>query len=100
LAPNLELAKRRLRPDWVEAWLRNPQALQEGTRMPNFFTPENFSTVMYPKYFGGSQERQIRALRDFVMTLPDTPATKPQATAKPPAKKKRAALTTQVKPEG
>jgi hypothetical protein len=55
---------------------------------------------MYPKYFGGSQERQIRALRDFVMTLPDTPATKPQATAKPPQKKKRAALTTQVKPEG
>lgn len=98
LAPNLELAKRRLRPDWVEAWLKNPQALQEGTRMPNFFTPENFSTVMYPKYFGGSQERQIQALRDFVMTLPDTTATKPQAAAKPPAKKKRAALTSPEKP--
>ena len=100
LAPDLELAKRRLRPDWVEAWLKNPQSLQEGTRMPNFFTPDNFSTVMYPKYFGGSQERQIRALRDFVMTLPDAKTGKPQATSKPTAKKKRAALKTPAGPQG
>jgi cytochrome c2 len=79
LAPNLELAKHRLRPDWVEAWLKNPQALQDGTRMPNFFTADNFDTVMYPNYFGGSQLKQIRALRDFVMTLPDSTASKPQA---------------------
>ncbi len=100
LAPNLELAKRRLRPDWVEAWIRNPQSLQEGTRMPNFFTPDNLSTVMYPKYFGGSQERQIQVLRDYMMTLPDAGAGKPQATAKRPPKKKRAALTTDGVPEG
>jgi cytochrome c2 len=91
LAPNLELSKHRLRPDWVLAWLKNPQSLQEGTRMPNFFTPETPDTVMYPKYFGGSQERQIRALRDFVMTLPDTGVSKPQvSTKKSPPKKKRA----------
>jgi mono/diheme cytochrome c family protein len=90
LAPNLELAKYRLRPDWVEAWLRNPQSLQEGTRMPNFFTPDNFDQVMYPNYFGGSQERQIKALRDYVMTLPDTPPGKPQAKVTTrPQKKKR-----------
>lgn len=59
--------------------------------MPNFFTPETPDTVMYPKYFGGSQERQIRALRDFVMTLPDTGVSKPQvSTKKGPPKKKRA----------
>jgi len=68
--------------------------------MPNFFTPDNFSTVMYPKYFGGSQERQIRALRDFVMTLPDAKTGKPQATSKPTAKKKRAALKTPAGPQG
>ena len=82
LAPNLELAKHRLRPDWVEAWLKNPQALQDGTRMPNFFTADNFDTVMYPNYFGGSQLKQIRALRDFVMTLPDSTASKPQASVR------------------
>jgi len=100
LAPNLELAKRRLRPDWVEAWIRNPQSLQEGTRMPNFFTPDNLSTVMYPKYFGGSQERQIKVLRDYVMTLPDSGASKAQTVSKKPPKKRRAALGSQVEPKG
>jgi hypothetical protein len=100
LAPNLELAKRRLRPDWVEAWIRNPQSLQEGTRMPNFFTPDNLSTVMYPKYFGGSQERQIKVLRDYVMTLPDSGVSKAQAVSKKPPKKRRAALSSEVEPQG
>jgi cytochrome c2 len=74
LAPNLELAKHRLRPDWVVAWLKNPQLLQDGTRMPSFFTPDNFETVMYPDYFGGKQLQQIEALKDYVMTLPDEAA--------------------------
>ncbi len=81
-APNLLVAKHRLRPDWVGAWLKNPQSLQEGTRMPSFFTPESMDTVMYPKYFGGSQQKQIEALRDYVMTLTDEPtaaANKPRA---------------------
>lgn len=90
MAPNLELAKHRLRPDWVEAWLKNPQTLQEGTRMPNFFTPDNFGTVMYPKYFGGSQLKQIRVLRDYVMTLPDNGSSKPQAAAGPVKSKAKA----------
>jgi len=101
LAPNLELAKHRLRPDWVMAWIKNPQSLQEGTRMPNFFTPETPDTVMYPKYFGGSQERQIQALRDFIMTLPDTDVAKAQAAPKKaPAKKKRAAASDRTTPSG
>ncbi|MFZ5469503.1 MAG: c-type cytochrome [Myxococcota bacterium] len=79
LAPNLALAKHRLRPDWVFEWIKNPQSLQEGTRMPSFFTPDDMSTVMYPKYFGGSQEKQIQLLRDYVMTLPDEPAGAPRA---------------------
>ncbi len=81
-APNLLIAKHRLRPDWVAAWLKNPQSLQEGTRMPSFFTPDSMDTVMYPKYFGGSQQKQIEALRDYLMTLTDEPtatANKPRA---------------------
>ncbi len=81
-APNLLLAKKRLRPDWVAAWLTNPQSLQEGTKMPSFFTGDDLSAVMYPNYFGGSQARQIEALRDYVMMLPDLQAT-PTAAAKP-----------------
>jgi len=69
LAPDLELAATRLRPDWVLEWIRVPQQLQEGTRMPQYFGGEDLSAVMYPKYFGGSQAKQIEALRDYVMAM-------------------------------
>ena len=68
-APNLALAKSRLRSDWIVAWLRNPQALQEGTRMPSFFQPDDLSAKPYPDYFGGDQVKQMEALRDYVISL-------------------------------
>jgi hypothetical protein len=37
LAPDLSLTSGRLKPEWVESWMKNPQALEQGTRMPNFF---------------------------------------------------------------
>jgi cytochrome c2 len=37
LAPDLSLTKERLKPKWVKDWLKNPQSLQPGTKMPNFF---------------------------------------------------------------
>src|SRR5207237_4006188 len=37
LAPNLQLAHERLRPDWVLQWVRDPQKIFPGTRMPTFF---------------------------------------------------------------
>lgn len=94
LAPDLRKARHRLRPDWVAAWIKNPQSLQEGTKMPNFFTPDDLSAVMYPDYFGGSQAKQIEALRDYVMSLgseANAPASKPQAAreTKPPARRGR-----------
>lgn len=36
-APSLDLAKQRLRPDWIVRWIMNPQNLQPGTKMPVFF---------------------------------------------------------------
>lgn len=37
LAPRLDLARARLRQDWLADWLRDPERLQPGTRMPAFF---------------------------------------------------------------
>src|SRR6267143_2342605 len=69
-APNFQLAKSRLRPDWIAAWLQNPNALQEGTRMPSFW---DFSDPAHPttnyKSFGGDAKAQIEALRDLLMHL-------------------------------
>src|SRR3954454_5309850 len=69
-APNLLLAKNRLRPDWIPAWLKNPQALMDGTRMPSFwdFTDEAHPTSP-SKLFDSDAKQQIEALRDYLMHL-------------------------------
>jgi cytochrome c2 len=37
LAPDLSLTKERLKAKWVNDWMTNPQRLEPGTKMPNFF---------------------------------------------------------------
>jgi cytochrome c2 len=71
LAPNLSLARSRLRPAWIEKWLRDPQALQPGTRMPAYF-PDMKSPD--PQTLGGDAALQIKALKYHVLGLaPKTP---------------------------
>jgi mono/diheme cytochrome c family protein len=81
-APNFLLAKERLRPDWIVPWLKNPQALMEGTRMPSFW---DFSDEAHPtspsKLFNGDAKQQIEALRDYLMHLELKEATPSAKTA-------------------
>jgi len=37
-APDLALAAERLRPEWIDQWIKDPQSLQPGTNMPQFYT--------------------------------------------------------------
>jgi len=62
LAPNLKLAHQRLRPEWVVDWLRDPQVIDPGTRMPSYFYSEGVR--LYE-----DAEAQMQALRDHVITL-------------------------------
>ncbi len=68
-APDLTLAKRRLNPEWVLRWLHDPQKLMPGTKMPSFY-PGGPEDVL-----GGNEERQIEAIRDYLMVLgePEAP---------------------------
>ncbi len=66
LAPDLRMAADRLQPEWISEWLRNPAAILPGTRMPQFW-PE-LPKSPYPQ-FGGSGEAQIKAIRDYLLTL-------------------------------
>ena len=43
-APNLGLASGRLKPQWIMDWIRNPQVIQPGTRMPTYYDPNEFDT--------------------------------------------------------
>jgi mono/diheme cytochrome c family protein len=66
LAPNLSLARSRLKPEWIVEWLADPGKIQEGTRMPTFF-PDGQSPL--PDVLGGDAKKQMQAIRDYVMTI-------------------------------
>jgi mono/diheme cytochrome c family protein len=40
VGPNLSTAKNRLKPEWIYAWLKNPQSIRPDSPMPNFGLPE------------------------------------------------------------
>jgi cbb3-type cytochrome oxidase cytochrome c subunit len=67
--PDLFLARQRLKPEWFSDWLRNPQSLQEGTRMPNFFYDyDEFEGEVEVTELLPEPEVKIRALRDYIFS--------------------------------
>jgi cytochrome c2 len=78
VAPNLLLAKQRLKPKWVEAWLAYPQSLQPNTKMPSFYGEGEYEPIPQLSVFlpagekdpeGTQARRQIKALRDYLYAL-------------------------------
>ena len=66
LAPDLTLARERLKPAWMVEWLKDPQVLQPGTMMPTFF-PEG--QTPFPKILDGDTVKQIHAIKDYLMVF-------------------------------
>lgn len=64
LAPNLQLAAQRLRPEWILQWLADPQKIFPGTRMPAFFAAGQPNA--FPNILGGDAQKQIKAIRDHL----------------------------------
>jgi mono/diheme cytochrome c family protein len=62
-APNLAYARERLNPRWILAWIKDPNALMPGTKMPSFY-PGGPDDV-----FDGNEDRQIMAMRDYIMSI-------------------------------
>ena len=71
IAPNLILAKDRLRPEWIVRWMIDPQELQPGTKMPNFFNfnEDNDWNPIYSDADAHQQYKIILAIRDYLMVL-------------------------------
>ena len=70
LAPDLTIAKHRLKPEWVIQWLKDPQTLQEGTMMPTFFADGQTPAT---EVLDGDAEKQIRAIRDYLYRYETSP---------------------------
>jgi len=72
-APNFLLAKERLKPDWVERWITDPQAISPGTSMPSgLFKQENNQWVFAgptPPTFNGFEGDHRKLLTDYIFQL-------------------------------
>src|ERR1700756_3205793 len=72
-APNFLLAKERLKPDWVERWIVDPQAISPGTSMPSgLFKKENSQWVFAgptPPSFQGYEGDHRKLLTDYIFQL-------------------------------
>lgn len=66
LAPDLAMASARLKPEWIDKWLLDPQQLQPGTRMPTYFYdgvgPDG-------SVYDGDAHEQIKALSAYVWSI-------------------------------
>lgn len=83
LAPDLVMAKHRLRQDWVIDWIKDPQTLLPGTMMPTFFS-EGVSPIQ--DVLGGDAAKQIEAMRDYIWELTPEEVGSLQAAAAPKPK--------------
>jgi len=72
-APNFLQARGRLKPDWVERWIIDPQAISPGTSMPSgLFKRENGHWVFSgptPSSFQGYDKDQTKLLVDYILQL-------------------------------
>ena len=66
--PDLALAQTRLKPDWLIDWFRNPQSIQLGTKMPNFFFDYDPEYDEYEELLPDA-EQWMFDLRDYLMTM-------------------------------
>jgi hypothetical protein len=72
-APNFLLAKERLKPDWAERWITDPQAISPGTSMPSgLFRQDNGQWVFAgptPPSFQGYTKDHTKLLVDYIFRL-------------------------------
>ncbi len=72
-APNFLQARGRLKPDWMERWIIDPQAISPGTSMPSgLFRRENNRWVFSgptPPSFRGYDKDQTKLLVNYILQL-------------------------------
>ena len=72
-APNFLLAKERLKPDWVERWIVDPQAISPGTSMPSGLFRRDHDQWVFagptPPSFQGYDKDHTKLLVNYIFQL-------------------------------
>jgi cbb3-type cytochrome oxidase cytochrome c subunit len=67
-APDLAMAADRLRYEWLQDWIINPQAIFPGTKMPQYWPDVDAPSYM-TDVLDGNTRAQIEALAAYIMSL-------------------------------
>ncbi len=67
-APDLALAANRLRAEWIDQWIKDPQSLQPGTNMPQFYSNLQPGSG-YWAALGNDPQKEISALVAYLMSI-------------------------------
>lgn len=68
VAPNLKLAGRRLQATWIPRWLKDPNAIMPGTKMPGgYFLEGSPSIDPGGSLLHGDVEKGMRAITDYLI---------------------------------
>ena len=67
-APDLALAADRLRPQWIDRWIKDPQSLQPGTNMPQFYPMLQPGRGYWPP-LNRDPQAEIDALVAYIMSI-------------------------------
>lgn len=63
-APDFANMKERVQHDFFVKWIKNPAAYQKFAVMPGFL---NSDAEAHPDYLGGKADKQLEALRDYIL---------------------------------
>ena len=64
-APNFAFVSSRLRDEFYHRWVRNPQRVEPGTRMPTFADGDGKTAIKDP--FDGDAAKQYEAIRHYLL---------------------------------
>ena len=64
-APNFAYVTSRLRDEFYHRWVRNPQRVEPGTRMPSFADADGKTAIKDP--FDGDAAKQYEAIRHYLL---------------------------------
>lgn len=65
-APSFFHVAQRLRREWIVDWLKDPNKLQPGTRMPGFWAD---NTTPFPDVLKGDPQAQMELIADYLIYL-------------------------------
>ena len=72
-APDLALAAQRLRYEWIQDWIADPQSIFPGTGMPQYWTdldgPSPYTALDGAAVLDADTRRQIEALAAYIMSI-------------------------------